>query len=58
MIGGLESCVKICKQSTVQRVVAAVSQVVVCLVPCPKDIVRWHDDEFSIPVEKVNALGT
>jgi len=57
VVNGLEQCVDICKKSSVQRVVAAISQVLVCCVPCPLDIVRWHDDEYTIPAEKFAVLG-
>ncbi len=56
VIEGLQKCIKICKNSNVQRVVAAVSQCICCLVPSPECILRWHEDEFTIPVEQFHAL--
>jgi hypothetical protein len=56
VVNGLEKCVDICKKSSVQRVVAAISQVLVCCVPCPTDLQRWHDDEFTVPAEKFAVL--
>jgi len=48
--------IKICKQYAVQRLIAAVSQVIVTLVPGPDEILRFHTDEYPIPVETVGAL--
>ncbi len=53
---GLERCVEICKKSSVQRVVSAVSQILICNVPCPKDLLRWHEEEFTVPAEKHQVL--
>ena len=57
VIRGLESMIKICKVSKNQRVVAAVIQSVACLVPSPENILRWHEEEFTIPVEKFGAAA-
>lgn len=56
VLGGLEKMVNICRQSTQQRIVAAISMVIVCLVPSPDDLLRFHDDEYPVPIEKINAL--
>jgi hypothetical protein len=46
VIHGLEKLVRVCKTSSNQRVVAAVIQSVVCLVPSPDNILRWHEEEY------------
>jgi hypothetical protein len=56
VVNGLERLVDISKKSGTQRVVAAISQILVCCVPCPTDLVRWHDDEFTVPAEKFGVL--
>jgi hypothetical protein len=38
-------------------VVAAVIQAIVCLVPSPDNILRWHEEEYPIPIEKVDGLS-
>jgi hypothetical protein len=53
---GLPLTVAICKSSTIQRVISAVIQVVTCCIPCPTDLIRWHDEEFTVPAEKFGAL--
>ena len=55
-ISGLEAMVKIMKQTKIKRVVAAVSMMIVCCVPGPEQMLQWHHQEYSIPVEKVDAL--
>ena len=54
---GLEAMIDICKVSKSQRIVAAVIQSVVCLVPSPEKRLRWHEEEYTIPVEKFGALN-
>lgn len=54
---GLQRLTKVVKTSQSQRVVAAVIQAIVCLVPSPDNILRWHEEEYPIPIEKVDGLS-
>ena len=54
---GLPRLVEIVKKSQSQRVVAAVIQSIVCLVPSPDNILRWHEEEYPVPIEKVGGLA-
>lgn len=55
-INALEDMIKVCRQSSEQRVVAALSQIIVCLVPSPDELLRMHEDDYPVPVEKQKAL--
>ena len=57
MIDGLPRAVGVAKTSAIQRVVAATSQVITCCIPCPLDLYRWHEEEFTVPAEKYEALN-
>ena len=57
VIDGLPRAVGVAKTSAIQRVVAAISQVITCCIPCPLDLYRWHEEEFTVPAEKYEALN-
>ena len=54
---GLERLIRIVKNSQSQRVVAGVIQSIVCLVPSPDNILRWHEEEYPIPIERAGGLA-
>lgn len=56
-IGALDELVRICRKSSVARVVAAISAVIVAMVPSPDELFRYHDEEYGVPVEKAQALS-
>jgi hypothetical protein len=56
-VNGLEEMIKICRKSNEQRVVAALSKVIVCMVPSPDDLLRFHNDDYPVPVEQLKALA-
>ena len=56
-VNGLEELIKICRKSNEQRVVAALSKVIVCMVPSPDELLRFHNDDYPVPVEQLKALA-
>ena len=55
-LNGLEEVVNIARKRNNQRLIAAISAVIVCLVPSPDELLRYHDEQFPVPIETVKAL--
>jgi hypothetical protein len=54
--GGLAECAKLCSKNVGKRLLAAVSTVLVTLIPSPEELRRNHIDCSAVPVEDCNIL--
>lgn len=54
--GGLQECAKLCAKNVEKRLLAAVSTILVTLIPSPEELRRNHMDCSSVPVEEVHVL--